>query len=174
MTPEQKERNYRLAERLLAEQNFRAAVVFGLLAAITMAALWGLIAALTGYIIGSMAMADGASVGYTVQRMGKGIHYRYALLASVLATFGCIVGSILAIVLDESVEHQMPVTELLSSVPMHSIARTILSDFGLVGMAFWIVAISGAAYIARRRLTRAEGLAIFTLQHRFEVESETE
>ncbi len=87
------------------------------------------------------------------------------MLAAALAVIGCVLGNFLAAVLVESIDHQIPVIEILSSIPAKSIGQFILSDLSLIDLMFWIVAVSAAAWFAKRRLTRQEGLAIFTLRH---------
>ena len=165
MTPEQKEKNCKLAEQLLSEQSFRKAFFSGLLVTIAITALWVAMAATAGAVMGYMAIALGAGVGYMVQLVGKGMQARYVVLAVLLTLAGCVAGNILAPIFIESIDHQLPVMEILGGITVRAIVDFIFADLWLIDLAFWIVAISAAGYIARRRLTRQEQLAMFTWVH---------
>lgn len=165
MTPAQKEHYSGIARRLIAEQNFRNALIAGVIVMSLMIAIWIGIAAYTGQTMGYLAVATGAGTGYTIQVFGKGIRATFVILAFVLALVACVAGNILAVVLIESVDHQMPVTDILGVMTPRAVTDFIVVNMGLIDLAFWILAVSAAAYVARRRLNRQEQLAIFTLRH---------
>ena len=62
MKPEDKQKNYELAEQLLSEQDFRKALLAGLVVMIVITALWVTMAATAGTLMGYMAIALGAGV----------------------------------------------------------------------------------------------------------------
>jgi len=168
MKQEEKEHNYQVAKKLLAEQNFQKAILTGSIATVLAAGIWGVIAALTGFVVSYMAIAVGTLVGFAVQLGGKGIDNKYAVLASALAIIGCISGNVAATVIYEAHTYQRPISAILSEIDAVSIIDFVQADLQFADMIFWIFAIGAAAYFAKRRLSREEGLAIYTLQRRCE------
>ncbi|MDH3646573.1 MAG: hypothetical protein OER80_07350 [Gammaproteobacteria bacterium] len=164
MTPGQKEQKYRFAEQIVAEQSFRRAVGYGLATTLAAAGVWAIIAAAAGMTAGFMAVGLGAAVGYAIQFFGRGIEVKYAVLAFALAIGGTVLGNILAALLVEITKYGTPALELLSGVTVGSLISFVVADMDLIGLAFWIMAVSAAAYLANRRLTHAEELAVFALR----------
>ena len=68
-------------------------------------------------------------------------------------------------VLIGSINHQFSVAEILMVLTTPAIVDFVFAGLGLIDLAFWILAISAAGYLARRRLTRPEQLAMFTWVH---------
>lgn len=165
MKPEQKRENHKLAGQLLSEQDFRKAFFAGLLVMIAITTVWVAMAASAGTLMGYMAMALGAGVGYTIRFVGKGIQARYTVLAMALALAGCVAGNIMAPILIESIDHQLAAREVLGVISARVIVDFVFAGLGLIDLIFWIIAVSAAGYLARRRLTRQEQLAMFTWAH---------
>jgi hypothetical protein len=90
-----KQRNYELAEKLLSEQNFGAAVIARVVAMILLVGIYGI-----------------------VKSLSDGLYY--------------------------------------------SILAWMFTDLHFADLMFWIIGIGGAAYFARRPLTREEGFALHT------------
>ena len=159
MTPEEKQQHYRIAETLLAEQNFAGAVLFGAIATILSAWVYGLFGA-TGATIGFVAMGIGFVVGFTVQYVGRGIDTRFTLLASAYAVIGCLGGNLFALVGRAARASGVSSFELLRSMPPGELVNRTIADLQFVDLVFWLLAIWAAAYWANRPLTREQRLSV--------------
>lgn len=166
MTPEEKEANYKIAEKLLAEQNFSAAVFFGIWATILAGAAWAVIAVAAGYVIGYIAIALGVVVGLAVRYTGRGIDNRFSVLAATLAIVGCLAGPLFAAILVEARHSETPLAEIVSSLTPDVILDFFAQTLSFVHVLFWVLAAGSAAYFAKRPLTREQGVAVYTWRRR--------
>ncbi|MEO1245022.1 MAG: hypothetical protein AAFX56_04975 [Pseudomonadota bacterium] len=167
MDQEEKQRHHELAQKLLSEQNFPVAVIAGVVA---MAVAAGIYAAITvaagGVSYGLMATGIGVVIGFAIQFLGRGIGSKFAVLASVLAVAGCLLGNLLAVVLLVAKANAMSPLDLLVNMDLVGISEIIVADLQFADLLFWILAIAAAAYFAKRKLTHEEGLALHTYEMR--------
>lgn len=161
MTPEEKQRYYKLAERLLSEQKFAAAALAGVAAMLLAAGFYAAITVASGgFSYSFMAAGIGAAIGIAVQFLGRGIASKFVVLASILAIVGCLLGNLLAVVVAVARANGVSPVEVLAMIPPTEFPQVIVSDLQFADLIFWIVSIGAASYLAKRRLTREEGLAI--------------
>ena len=159
MDQEEKQRNYDLASSLLSEQNFAAAAISGAIAMILVAGLYGAMAS-GGMAYSFMAAGIGVAIGFTMQFLGRGIDTKFAVVASVYAVLGCLLGNLFAGVIYVARVNSVSTFDVLLRTPPSELASWIAADLQFVDLVFWIAAIGAAAYFAKRRLSREEGLAI--------------
>jgi hypothetical protein len=88
MNQEDKQRNYELAENLISEQNFVAAVIAGAVATLLAAAIYGITTAIWNFSYGFAAAGIGIVVGISMQNPGPGIKMKFAVVASVYTIAG--------------------------------------------------------------------------------------
>lgn len=162
MNHEEKQQNYDLAERLLSEQNFAAAVVAGAVATVLAAAIYGVITAITGFAYSFTAAGIGVVIGLTMQFIGRGIAMKFALVAGIYAFAGCMLGNLFTAVMQVArASGNSPIDVLLdSSGP--ALADWLMHGVGFVDLVFWMVAVGCAVFFVKRPLSRREGLAIHT------------
>ena len=159
MDREEKQRNYELAEKLLSEQNFGGAVIFGAAAMIVASGIYGFIGS-SGATFSFMAAGIGLAIGFTMQFLGRGIATKFAVVVSVYAITGCLLGNLIAAVIYVARMNVTSPFEVLFGTPPSELASWIVSDLQFADLIFWIVAIGAAGYFVKRRLSREEGLAI--------------
>lgn len=160
MNNEEKQRNYALADKLYAEQNFVAAVVVGAVAAILAAAAYGIIAAKWPFSHGFAMTAIGIVVGISMQFLGRGISTKFAVLASVYTIAGCLLGNVFRVVL-------RPVI-VGGGSPLNALQRTSIAELfeqstfyvSLGDLIYFFIAIVAAVFLVKRPLSRADRLAI--------------
>jgi hypothetical protein len=166
MKPEDKERNYERARVLLSEQNFQAAVISGSIATILAAGIYAAIIVVAGYSVSFMAIALGAIVGLTIQFLGRGIESKFVILASVLAVIGCILGNFFAGLILFARQFGESASEIAARVTLDSIIEFTAATFNPADLVYWLIAVAAASYFAKRPLSRADGLAIYTYENR--------
>ncbi|MDH3619314.1 MAG: hypothetical protein OER91_00365 [Gammaproteobacteria bacterium] len=155
MKDEEKQKNYELAEKLLSEQNFSAAVIAGGVATLVAAAAYGYIVARFSIVYGFAAAGVGIVIGQAMQIAGRGIEMRFSVVAAVYTIIGCALGNLIN------------VTALLHS-PIDTVQNTSVSDLAgraaseisFVHLVYWFVAVFAAVFFARRALSRADRLAL--------------
>ena len=168
MEEEEKQRHYALAEKLLSEQNFVPAVIAGAIATILAAGIYGVIALGSGGVAYSfMAAGIGVVIGLTMQFLGRGISTRFAIVASIYAVLGCILGNLFVVVLYAARANQVSPFDVLLNIPPSELLTWAFAGMGFADMIFWIAAIAAAAYFVKRRLSREEGAAlhIYEMKH---------
>jgi len=159
MDQEEKQRNYALAEKLLAEQNLVAATVFGALAMILAAGFYGVIGS-GGATYSFMSAGIGLAVGLTMQFLGRGIDYRFPLVASILALIGCLLGNMFTLVIYVARSNMVSPFKTLAETPLDVLVGWAVSGVQLISLFFWMMSMVTAIYFAKRSLTREERLAI--------------
>ena len=163
----EKQRNYELAEKLLSEQNFGTAVVAGVVAMILAAGTYGIVKSLSvGLYYSILAAGIGVAIGFTMQFLGRGIDGKFALVASVYALLGCVLGKMFAVVMHVARATAISPFDVLLNTANSELYGWMITDLHFADLMFCIIGIGGAAYFARRPLTREEGLALHTYKMR--------
>ncbi len=150
MDQEEKQRNYDIAEVLLSEQNFAAAVIVGAVATVLAAAIYGIVVARWDFSYGFAAAGIGIAVGISMQYLGRGIDTKFAVAAAVYTVAGCLLGNVFRVV--------SPL-DVFRSNDFSQIARSV-SYISLGNLVFWFVAVFAAVFLVRRPLSRSDRLAI--------------
>lgn len=160
MNDEEKQKNYRLAERLLAEQNFSIAVIAGAVAMLLAAAAYGITVAKWAFSYGFAAAAIGIFIGLSMQFLGRGIATKFTVVAAAFTITGCILGSFCRVIVERAVSSRTSPIDVLRSNSLSVLAERAASYFSLIDLVYWFVAVFFAVFLARRSLSRAERLAI--------------
>ena len=150
MDQKEKQRNYDIAEVLLSEQNFAAAVIVGAVATILAAAIYGIVVARWNFSYGFAAAGIGIAVGISMQYLGRGIDMKFAAAAAVYTVAGCLLGNVFRVV--------SPL-DVFRSNDFSQIARSV-SYISLGDLVFWFVAVFAAVFLVRRPLSRSDRLAV--------------
>ncbi len=167
MEQEEKQRNYDLAEELLSEQNFIVAVIAGAVAMILAAGIYSVMTSASGgFSYSFMAAAIGIAIGFTMQYFGRGIAMKFAVVASIYAILGCILGNLFAAVLYVARANQISPFDVLLNVPASEMSGWVFADLQFADLIFWIAAVGGAVYFVKRRLSREEGVALHMYEMR--------
>jgi hypothetical protein len=151
MDQEEKQRNYDIAEVLLSEQNFAAAVIVGAVATLLAAAIYGIVVARWNFSYGFAAAGIGIAVGISMQYLGRGIDMKFAVAAAVYTIAGCLLGNVFRVV--------SPL-DVFGSNDFSLIAERSVSYVSFVDLVFWLVAVFAAVFLAKRPLSRSDRLAI--------------
>ena len=161
MDPAEKQRNYELAEQLLSEQSFGAALIAGLVAAILSAGIYGVVKSLSeGFYYSILAAGLGVFVGVAMQFLGRGIDRKFALVAAGYALLTCLLGNMFAVVMNVARALAVSPFDVLLDTANAELCGWMTTDLHIADLMFWLIGIGGAAYFARRPLTRKERLAL--------------
>lgn len=166
MDDREKQANYELAEKLLAEQNFPAAVIAGAVATVLAAVAYGMIVAKWEFSYGFMAAGVGIVIGLAMQFVGRGISMRFSVVATVYAIAGCLLGNMFALVTGLARATAASPIEVLQNSSLPALAERSVSHVSYVDLTFWFIAAFAAVFCARRPLSRADRLALGLLELR--------
>ncbi len=160
MNDEEKQKNYELADKLISEQNFAAAVIVGAVATILAAAAYGIIVATWAFSYGFVAAGVGIVIGLSMQFLGRGISMKFAVVATVYAITGCVLGNLFRVIIELAQANATSPIDALRNNSLSVLAEWSVSDVSFVDLVYWFVAVFCAVFLAKRPLSRSERLAI--------------
>ena len=166
MNDEEKTKNYELAEKLISEQNFAAAVIAGAVATVLAAAAYGISVSKWTFSYGFVAAAVGIVIGLTMQFLGRGISMKFAVLATVYTITGCALGNLFRVIMELARTSATSPVDVLRNNSLLMLAESSISYISFVDLVYWFVAVFCAVFFARRPLSRSERLAIGLLESR--------
>lgn len=143
-------------KQLIKAQSFRDAIVAGLIVIILFSVLSAMLSTLLGIVFPWMTVVLGIFVGLIVRRAGRGLDWRFPVLAAALTLAGALVSNVVVAAAFTAEELDATTFEILRAVtsmtwPVFFAEVVSAADivFGLFGAAI-------AAFYANRRLTRSE------------------
>ena len=146
--------------RLVHAQSFRNAAVAGILAIIVFSLFWIALSALLNRVFPWMTVLLGAMVGFAVRQAGRGVDWRFPVLAAALTLLGALSANIVvaasttADIFDTSTLH---VLQSVTSMTWPVFFEEVLN----VADGFYAVLSAGlAAFLSHRRLTRSQYYAL--------------
>ncbi len=160
MTDAKLAERYRIAERLIAEQNFSAGVAAALFAMLAGALGWGLATVAIGAVPAWFAIALGALVGYGMQLFGRGLTTKYSVVAAVLAIVGCLAGTLVAAIIYQSNRSIEQIRDTLSTLSFTDLIDFYSRTLEIIDVFFWLLAAVAAWYFAQRDLTEEQDFAM--------------
>jgi len=160
MDDEVKRKHYELAEKLISEQNFAAAVIVGAVATVLAAAAYGIIVYLSRFSYGFATVGIGIFVGLSVGFLGRGISSKFAVLATFYTTVGCMLGNMFRVIVIMLAGGQISPIEALQNISLQEVVERSSSYYSLVDFVYWFVAVFAAVFLAKRSLSRSESLAV--------------
>jgi hypothetical protein len=150
------------AQRLVAAQSVRNAIMAGLITIILFSVLWSMLSQLTGRIFPWMTLLFGILLGLAVRRAGLGLDWRFPVLAAVLALLGSLVGNVVVAAAFTAPELGTDTLTVLLNVTAMTWPVFFDEVMTPADLVFALFAAGIAAFYANRRLTRAEYLALRT------------
>lgn len=149
--------------RLLAEQSVLRGVAGSIAVALLLCWLWALFSTMTGRVFPWFSVLIGALIGIAMQRFGRGLDWRFPVLAIVIAGVAAYFGNLMIGVLETGQyieEAPIRVFGGLSAETMHYFFRNTISP---VDHIYAFCACGVAAFFANRRLKRHEVLGLRTM-----------
>ena len=143
------------AEKLLAVQSVRAAVTGAVIAIICFNLLWAYSASISGRFYPWVSIVQGGVIGLAVQRSGRGLDWRFPLIAGVAAWIGSFSGNLfIALVFTGAETGGIDISWLQI---LESFYRNTVTVIDVI-YAFCAAAV--AMFFSKRRLKRHEVLAL--------------
>jgi len=160
MNEDDKQQNYELAEKLLSEQNFAAAIIAGAVATVLAATIYGITTSIWDFSYGFAAAGVGIIVGIPMQYLGRGIKMKFGVAAFVYTIAGCVLGNVFRVVMDLARANGISPLDVFQSNAFSVLTERAVSHVTFIDLVFWFVAVFAAVFLAMRPLSRADRLAI--------------
>ena len=146
--------------RLVRAQSFRNAVVASLIVFIVFCLVWMALTSLTGRVFPWMTVLLGWGTGFAIRRAGRGVDWRFPLLAGVATLLGCIGSNVVLAAATTADQFGMGTLEILRAVTSMT-WPVFFEEVWNIGDSFYAVFSAGlAAVFAPRRLSRSEYYAL--------------
>lgn len=147
-------------ERLVQAQSMRNSLLAGLIAIIVFCMLWVALTSLVNRVFPWMIVVLGAMIGFAVQRAGRGVDWRFPLLAAILSLPGALLANIVVAASNTAETYGTGTLQILTAVT--SMTWPVFFDEVLtVAHGFYAALAAGlAAFLANRRLTRSQYYAL--------------
>lgn len=147
-------------ERLVRSQSLRNALVAGLVAIVIFCALWVTVSSLFNRVFPWMTVLLGAMLGFAVRQAGRGVDWRFPLLAAGLTLCGALLANIVVAASYTAEIFDTNTVEVLTSVT--SMTWPVFFDEVLTPAdGFYAVFGAGlAAFLSNRSLTRSQYYAL--------------
>jgi len=145
---------------LLRDQSLRDALVASLVVVILFSALWAMASTLINRIFPWMTIVLGIVVGLIVRRAGRGLDWRFPVLAAAITLLGALVGNVVVAAAFTAAALETSTFTILRAVT--SMTWPVFFD-EVISAADIVYALFGAAtaaFYANRRLSRSEYLAL--------------
>lgn len=166
MHDEEKQKNYELAEKLISEQNFAAAIIAGAIAMLLAAVAYGLVVEAWSFTYGFAAAGVGIVIGFFMGFLGRGVSMKFSVVAAVYTIVGCVLGNLFAKIMNLAQATAASPIDVIQSNSLSALAQWSVSGLSLIHLVFWFVAVVAAVFLAKRPLSRAQKLAIGMLELR--------
>lgn len=148
------------AQALLDEQSLQRGLLGALFALVILNAMWGYSALLFDRFYPWGSIVQGFLIGRAVRHFGRGINWRFPLLAALMTILAALTGSFTASLNLTAREFSTSALSLLSEVSWYTIETFFTRDFGIVGCIYAVTGAVLAVFFAGRRLDWQQELAL--------------
>jgi len=147
-------------QRLVDEQSIRDSLLAGVVAVILFSILWAMLSTMLGRIFPWMTLLLGVAVGLVIRRAGRGLDWRFPLLAAGITLAGSLAANVVVAAAFTAEALDTSTLTILRAVT--TMTWPVFFDEALSPVDF-VYAFCGAgiaAFYAQRRLDRLEFLAL--------------
>jgi hypothetical protein len=143
-----------IIEKIRMEQRQKWGVLSGLVVGVLGAILWGMITVMTGYQIGYMALAIGASVGLTIRIFGRGFDSIFGLWGAGISLFSVLLGNFLSIIGFVANSEGLGYIETLLLFDYSYLPQVMKETFSIIDLVFYGIALSAGYKFSFRKITK--------------------
>jgi hypothetical protein len=147
-------------ERLVRAQSLSRAALAGLVAVMVFCVLWAALTALLDRVFPWLTVLLGAMIGFAVRHAGRGVDWRYPLLAACLALIGALLANIVVAASTTAEIFDTGTLHILSAVTGMTWPVFFDEVFNAADGFYAVFAAALAAFLANRRLSRTQYYAL--------------
>jgi len=149
--------------RLLAEQSVVRGLAGSIAVGLLLCWLWALFSTVTGRVFPWFSVLIGAIIGIAMQRFGKGLDWRFPVLAVVVAGIAAYAGNLMIGVLETGRYIEEAPIRVVGGLSADTISYFFRNTISPVDHIYAFCASGVAAFFANRRLKRHEVLGLRTI-----------
>jgi hypothetical protein len=148
---------------ILAQQSVGRAVAGGIAVVLVFGWIWAALSVATGRVFPWLSILIGALVGLAIQQYGRGLDWRFPVIAGLLAWSGAYVGNLMIGIVETGRYIEAGVFSVFAGLSRDTMENFFANTVSPVDHIYALCAAGLAAYLAKRRLNRREVLAIRTI-----------
>lgn len=149
---------------LIAAQSLRGAIYAALATVIVLNIAWMVSASMLNRVLPWFVIIQGVLVGQMVRRWGRGLDWRFPVIALVVAALGAYSGNLLLAADTAADEFATGPLQILTSMSEWTMGVYFDEVVNPIDHIYAFCAAALAAFLAKHRLTRAEEYAYRTLK----------
>ena len=149
--------------RIMAEQSVRRALIGGLGTALLLCWGWALLSMMTSRVYPWMTIVIGALIGLAVQRFGRGLDWRFPVIAVVIAGIAAYAGNLMIGVLETGRYIEAETIRVIGGLSIDTMRNFFRNTINPIDHIYAFSACGVAAFFANRRLQRHEVLGLRTM-----------
>lgn len=151
------------AALIIAQQSIERAVGGGIAVVLVFGWIWATLSVVTGRVFPWLSILIGALVGVAVRRYGRGLDWRFPVIAALIAWGGAYIGNLMIGIVETGRYIDADVLSVFAGLSKDTMENFFTITVSPVDHIYAFCAAGVAAFLAKRRLTRRENLAIRTM-----------
>jgi hypothetical protein len=152
------------ARRILAQQSVGRAVLGGVAVVLVLGWLWATVSVATGKVFPWVTILIGGLVGFAIRHYGRGIDWRYPVIAALLAWSGAYVANLIIGIVETGRYIEAASFRVLLGLTGGTMENFFANTINPTDHIYAFCAAGLAAFLANRRLNRYEVLAVRNLR----------
>lgn len=149
--------------KLLAEQSVQRGLIGTFAVALLLCWLWALLSMATARVFPWFSVPIGALIGIAMQRFGRGLDWRFPVMAAVIAGVAAYAGNLLIGVLETGRYIEAEPIRVMGGLSGDTMRNFFRNTIGPIDHIYAFCACGVAAFFANRRLKRHEVLGLRTM-----------
>ena len=158
--------------RILAEQSLLRGFIGGFVAALLLCWAWAVFAMATNRVFPWFTILIGALIGLAIQRYGRGLDWRFPVMAVAITAFASYAGNLMIGVLETGRYIEADTVSVMRGLSFDTMRNFFRNTVGPVDHIYAFSACGVAAFFANRRLKRHEVLGLRTMDQRSELSNQ--
>ena len=150
------------AEAILAQQSVARAIGGGFAVVLVFGWLWASASVETGKVFPWMTVLIGVLVGIAVRRYGRGLDWRFPVIAALLAWSGAYVGNLMIGIIETGRYIEATSFRVFLGLSLDTMENFFSNTVNPIDHIYAFCAGGVSAFMANRRLNRREVLAVRT------------
>lgn len=149
--------------RLLAEQSLSRGLLGSIAVALLLCWLWAMSSMATGRVFPWFSIVMGALIGLAMQRFGRGLDWRFPVLALIVAGVAAYAGNLMIGILETGRYIEAEPIRVMGGLSLDTMRNFFRNTISPVDHIYAFCACGVAAFFANRRLKRHEVLGLRTI-----------
>jgi hypothetical protein len=150
--------------QILAQQSIGRAIGGGIAVVLVFGWIWATLSVTTGRVFPWLSVLIGALVGVAVRRYGRGLNWRFPVIAALLAWIGAYTGNLIIGIVETGRYLDAGVFNVFAGLSKDTMENFFTITVSPVDHIYAFCAAGVASFLAKRRLNRREILAIRTME----------